>query len=154
MRKYGLCVIFLLLVLILVGCNKGESDNMYHQQSEAEFTMNYADKSISSSGITLAFLNKSSCCSYQYDDVYALEKNIDGEWCDVPPVNNISSLATAYIVLPGETVEHDVIWEPKYGSLSTGKYRISKRIEKLLFDEEDEIEKITDEIRVYLCFSL
>ncbi len=154
MRKCWLCVIILLLALSVVGCNKGDSDNMYHQQSETEFIINFADESISSTGITLTFQNKSSSYSYQFDDVYVLEKNTNGEWCALVPVNNISSLAVAYIVSPGEITEHEIMWETKYGNLSAGEYRISKRIETLTSDAENENGKIVDEYRAYVRFSL
>ena len=122
---------------------------MYYQQSETEFTIDFVDESLTSTGITLIFQNKSSSYSYQFDDAYALEKNIDDDWCAIVPVNDISSLAVAYIVLPGEITEYKIMWETKYGSLPAGEYRISKRIEKLTSNEE-----VVDDFQVYAYFSL
>lgn len=55
--------------------------------------------------------------------------------------------------LPEESIEHEVGWKNKYGSLSSGDYRIKIRMEKMISDGND-YNIMDGEYILYIPFSL
>ena len=63
-----------------------------------------------------------------YGEEFSIQRNMDGEWVDVPTIGEPAFIDIAYTITPGETTERQIDWEWLYGQLEPGEYRISKKI--------------------------
>ena len=154
MRKLGWFIFIgvLLVFVCLPGCNGTEGENTNDMQVN-ETVVSLQEGSLSSTGLVLIVENKSDNCAVQFDNAYGLEKYNDGQWEMVEPIREVAITAEAYVVLPGESVEHAVNWENRYGSLPTGDYRLNKRIETLQNDGED-FNDLVGDYHISVSFSL
>ena len=82
-----------------------------------------------------------------------MEKFVDGHWSAVEEIRDVAVTAVAHMLLPGESVEHTIKWENRYGSLPTGEYRIVKRIE-IVQNDGKEYDNLIDDYHMYVSFSL
>lgn len=153
MRKnWWIMFSLMLLVVCMTGCNEGKGENMNATQ-EKEAVVNIQEESLSSTGLVLIIKNETDDCAFQFDNAYSLEKFVDGHWNDVEQIRDVAMTAIAHTVLPGESIEHTVKWESRYGSLATGDYRLIKRIERVQDDGED-FNDVVGDYHMYVNFSL
>lgn len=95
----------------------------------AGVTMNIKEETVSSTGLTVAFENKSgNQCNY--GEYFCLEKKINEGWYQVPVAidGHYGFNDIGYDVASGDDGEWQVDWEWLYGSLDAGEYRIVKDI--------------------------
>ena len=66
---------------------------------------------------------------YGYEQWFIIERDENGEWKELPIINqNHSFTALGYIPKVDETIEMKADWEDLYGKLTSGKYRLVKKI--------------------------
>lgn len=149
-------IIFLgiLLIVCLTGCdNAKEAESQEEDVQDEEFVVSIQEDSLSSTGLVLIMENESDDCAFSFGEAYALEKQEDGNWEEIEPIREVAVIAIEYNVLPGESVEHTVNWDTKYGSLPEGDYRLVKQIEKRMDDGEDYNDSVGD-FYIYVSFSI
>lgn len=100
---------------------------------------------MSKTGATIILTNNSDYeISYGYgSSSLEIEYSMFNKWFMMLPKRNISTLAIGKIVKPKESVEITYDWKDKYGSLSSGNYRII--IDIMLSDESNS--SITEKYR-------
>ena len=82
--------------------------------------------SVSNTKLTLIIKNITPD-EYIFGESYTIEKQVDGEWCQLPYVTeNILWFAIGYILEGDSTREIEIDWTWSYGELSSGYYRITK----------------------------
>lgn len=88
------------------------------------------------SGVSLSFveykdnvvtvkLRNESGNDYEYGLYFALQKQIDGEWYEIPPVKDYAFTELAYSLPAGGSADLDCSLD-HYGKLDAGRYRIEK----------------------------
>lgn len=94
-----------------------------------EVTMNVKDGTVSTSGLTVIFENKSDKQGF-YGQDFLLEKNINGKWYQVPITlkGELAIPMIAYDLAPSDVNEWTVDWDIIYGRLDAGEYRIVKEV--------------------------
>lgn len=153
MRKTWWIIFSLILLLAcMTGCSEENGENMNAMQ-EKEAVVNIQEESISSTGLVLIIKNETDDCAFQFDNAYSLEQFVDGHWNVVEKIRDVAVTAEAHMLLPGESVEHTIKWENRYGNLPTGEYRIVKRIE-IVQDDGKEYDNLIDDYHMYVSFSL
>ncbi len=66
---------------------------------------------------------------YGYEQWFRIERDENGEWKELPIINqNHSFTALGYIPKVDETIEMKADWEDLYGELTSGKYRLVKKV--------------------------
>lgn len=92
-------------------------------------TMNVKDGTVSSSGLTVIFENKSDKQGV-YGEYFLLEKNINGKWYQVPVTldDELEFPMIGYDLAPSDVNEWTVDWGIIYGNLDAGEYRIVKYV--------------------------
>lgn len=111
-----------------------EITEIKHEPSEKpEWGIELTVENITQSGLTIV-------CSQTHVDVsgelftgshYTISKHVDGEWKEVeylPQENEVAWTDEAWIIPMDDQVKWNVNWGWLYGELSTGTYRIGKRI--------------------------
>lgn len=94
----------------------------------AGVTMVVAEGTVSSTGLTVTFVNKSNRNGV-YGEYFVLEKKSNGRWDQVPTViNNYGFTDIGYPLPPGSRRDWSADWSWLYGSLDRGEYRIVKEI--------------------------
>ncbi len=66
---------------------------------------------------------------------FVIEKNVDGNWNEVPYINpneNYAWTSEAWIIPKNERLAWDTNWEYLYGELSPGHYRIGKKVNDMI----------------------
>lgn len=137
MKNKGL-IIKLIIVGVLLGCiifyvssknyavvNLTSDNNEYVL---ANVVMKVKDDSVSKSGATIIITDKNEV-KYVYEEYYKLEKEIDNVWYELKPNDmyyNFNDMG--YVVNDDNTLEMNIDWSKTYGNLSSGKYRILKRV--------------------------
>lgn len=153
MRKNWWIIFSLVLLLVcMTGCSEKNGENTNDVQGK-EAVVNIQEESISSTGLVLIIKNETNDCAFRFDNAYSLEKFVDGHWSAVEEIRDVAVTAVAHMLLPGESVEHTVKWENRYGSLPTGEYRIVKRIE-IVQNDGKEYDNLIDDYHMYVSFSL
>ncbi|MDZ4133347.1 MAG: immunoglobulin-like domain-containing protein, partial [Dethiobacteria bacterium] len=135
-NKYlGFMLCIFLCAVFLAGCGQPGSEQGWEPTDYITVnnlegvTMTVREETVSSTGLTLAFVNNSDqqCI---YGEHYVLEKKINQGWYQVPVVveGDYGFDDIGYDLAPDEEKEWDVDWEWLYGSLDAGDYRIVKDI--------------------------
>jgi len=82
--------------------------------------------SVSNTKLTLIIKNIAPD-EYIFGESYTIEKQVDGEWRQLPYVTeNIAWIFIGYILEGDSTREIEIDWTWSYGELSSGYYRITK----------------------------
>lgn len=137
MKNKGL-IIKLIIIGVLLGCiiyyvssknyavvNLTPDNNEYVL---ANVIMKVKDDSVSKSGATVIITDKNEV-KYVYEEYYKLEKEIDNVWYELKPNDTYYNFNDmGYVVNDDNTLEMNIDWFKTYGNLSSGKYRILKRV--------------------------
>ena len=90
--------------------------------------MNIKEDSVSPTGLTVIFENNSDK-QVVYSDDFLVEKEIEGNWYQVPIIiDEYGFRDIGYELLPSENEEFTIDWDWLYGNLDTGEYRIVKKL--------------------------
>ncbi|MCL2475936.1 immunoglobulin-like domain-containing protein [Candidatus Bathycorpusculum sp.] len=125
----------ILFAITIAGCvvclsiisrnNELNSDPGPIPASEAVILEVKAD-SISNTKLTLIIKNIAPD-EYMFGSEYTIEKQVNGEWYQLPCVTeNIGWTSIGYILEGNSTREIEIDWTWYYGELSSGYYRITK----------------------------
>ena len=90
-------------------------------------TMILKDNTLTKSGATIIITDTNEI-KYTYEEYYKLEKRIDHVWYELKPNSNATFNEMGYLVDDNNELEMDIDWSKVYGNLTSGKYRIIKRI--------------------------
>lgn len=72
----------------------------------------------------------------QTGTTYFLEKEVDGTWQELGPLQDFGFEDVAIIIQKGEETEWEIDWSNGYGSLEAGKYRIGKEFGDYIASED------------------
>ncbi|MCK6206163.1 hypothetical protein KZX50_11975 [Bacillus infantis] len=141
MKRY-LWLFFLMAISLtfLPGCENEDSGQpvkttdwkptIYHTVDNFNgVTMTAKEGTVSRTGMTVILQNNSDKQGV-YGEAYLLEKNIGGDWYQVPfaEAGDRAFPSIGYDLGPSDVKEWDVSWEQFYGDLDTGEYRIVKEV--------------------------
>ena len=90
-------------------------------------TMNIKDNTLTKSGATIIITDNNKV-KYTYEEYYKLEKRIDHIWYELKPRGDAVFDEMGYLVDDNNELEMNIDWSKTYGNLTSGKYRIVKRI--------------------------
>ena len=90
-------------------------------------TMNIKENTLTKSGATIIITDNNKV-KYTYLKYYKLEKRIDHIWYELKPSGDVLFDEMGYLVDDNNELEMDIDWSKTYGNLTSGKYRIIKRI--------------------------
>ena len=90
-------------------------------------TMNIKDNTLTKSGATIIITDNNKV-KYTYEEYYKLEKRIDHIWYELKPSGDVLFNEMGYLVDDNNELEMNIDWSKSYGNLTSGKYRIIKRI--------------------------
>ena len=122
-------IVFLLGLSILAGCAEQPIPSTQIQHTQVEnVTIQISD--ISSSGATLV-ITDTNPEPYVYGEWFKLQKEVNGQWQDVPPVvDNYGFHEIGYLPNNKGEVTFVINWEWLYGKLPAGTYRIFKEVNR------------------------
>ena len=136
MKKKLISIILLLVSIILVACGNGnltETKNWKYTEYDTVnnfdgVSMNIKEGSVSPTEATVIFENNSNNQGVFSDD-FLLEKEIEGDWYQVPIIiDEYGFNDIGYELPPSEIEEFTIDWDWLYGSLDSGEYRIVKKL--------------------------
>ena len=136
MKKKLISIIVLIVSLILVACGNGNSTETNNwKKTEHDMvnnfdgvSMNIKEGSVSPTEATVIFENNSNNQGV-YSDDFLLEKEIEGDWYQLPTIiDEYGFNDIGYELLPWEIEEFTIDWDWLYGSLDSGEYRIVKKL--------------------------
>lgn len=132
-----------------VGDENKEEENMEKKLKPSAFDvvnnlegveMEIEENTVTPTGLTVIFNNETDkeCIFGEY---YILEKNVDGNWYEVPVIIDgvYAFESIGYNLEPSKTRTWSVNWEWLYGNLDPGEYRIVKDV--LIFREAGDYDK-------------
>ena len=90
-------------------------------------TMKLKDNTLTKSGTTIIITDNNEI-KYTYEEYYKLEKRIDHILYELKPNSDVFFNEMGYLVDDNNELEMDIDWSKTYGNLTSGKYRIIKRI--------------------------
>lgn len=90
-------------------------------------TMNIKENTLTKSGATIIITDNNKT-KYTYEEYYKLEKRIDHIWYELKPNSDVIFNEMGYLVDDNNELEMNIDWSKTYGNLTSGKYRIIKRI--------------------------
>lgn len=90
-------------------------------------TMKLKDNALTKSGATIIITDNNKV-KYTYEEYYKLEKRIDHVWYELKPNSDVFFNEMGYLVDDNNELEMNIDWSKTYGNLTSGKYRIIKRI--------------------------
>ena len=90
-------------------------------------TMNIKENTLTKSGATIIITDNNKV-KYRYEEYYKLEKRIDHIWYELKPSGDVLFNEMGYLVDDNNELEMNIDWSKTYGNLTSGKYRIIKRI--------------------------
>lgn len=90
-------------------------------------TMNIKENTLTKSGATIIITDNNKV-KYTYEEYYKLEKRIDHVWYELKPNSDVLFNEMGYLVDDNNELEMNIDWSKTYGNLTSGKYRIIKRI--------------------------
>ena len=90
-------------------------------------TMNIKENTLTKSGATIIITDNNKV-KYIYEEYYKLEKRIDHIWYELKPSGDVLFNEMGYLVDDNNELEMNIDWSKTYGNLTSGKYRIIKRI--------------------------
>ena len=122
-------IVFLFVLSILTGCAEQPIPSTQIQQTQVEnVTIQISD--ISSSGASLV-ITDTNPEPYVYGEWFKLQKEVNGQWQDVPPVvDNYGFHEIGYLPNNKGEVTFVINWEWLYGKLPAGTYRIFKEVNR------------------------
>ena len=89
--------------------------------------MNIKENTLTNSGATIIITDNNKV-KYTYEEYYKLEKRIDHIWYELKPSGDVLFNEMGYLVDDNNELEMNIDWSKTYGNLTSGKYRIIKRI--------------------------
>ena len=89
--------------------------------------MKLKDNTLTKSGATIIITDDNEI-KYTYEEYYKLEKRIDHIWYELKPRGDTVFNEMGYLVDDNNELEMDIDWSKTYGNLTSGKYRIVKKI--------------------------
>lgn len=92
-----------------------------------DVTMKLKENTLTNSGATIIITDNNEI-KYTYEEYYKLEKRIDHVWYELKPSGDVIFNEMGYLVDDNNELEMDIDWSKTYGNLTSGKYRIIKRI--------------------------
>lgn len=90
-------------------------------------TMELKENTLTNSGATIIITDNNKV-KYTYEEYYKLEKRIDHIWYELKPSGDVLFNEMGYLVDDNNELEMNIDWSKTYGNLTSGKYRIIKRI--------------------------
>ena len=90
-------------------------------------TMNIKENTLTKSG-AIIIITDDNKTKYTYEEYYKLEKRIDHIWYELKPSGDVLFNEMGYLVDDNNELEMNIDWSKSYGNLTSGKYRIIKRI--------------------------
>lgn len=90
-------------------------------------TMNIKENTLTKGGATIIITDNNKI-KYTYEEYYKLEKRIDHIWYELKPNSDVIFNEMGYLVDDNNELEMNIDWSKTYGNLTSGKYRIIKRI--------------------------
>lgn len=90
-------------------------------------TMNIKENTLTKGGATIIITDDNKT-KYTYEEYYKLEKRIDHIWYELKPNSDVIFNEMGYLVDDNNELEMNIDWSKTYGNLTSGKYRIIKRI--------------------------
>ena len=90
-------------------------------------TMNIKENTLTKSG-AIIIITDNNKVKYTYEEYYKLEKRIDHIWYELKPSGDVLFNEMGYLVDDNNELEMNIDWSKSYGNLTSGKYRIVKRI--------------------------
>ena len=90
-------------------------------------TMNIKENTLTKSGAAIIITDNNKV-KYTYEEYYKLEKRIDHIWYELKPSGDVLFNEMGYLVDDNNELEMNIDWSKTYGNLTSGKYRIIKRI--------------------------
>ena len=90
-------------------------------------SMKLKDNTLTKSGATIIITDDNEI-KYTYEEYYKLEKRIDHMWYELKLRGDAVFNEMGYLVDDNNELEMDIDWSKTYGNLTSGKYRIIKRI--------------------------
>ena len=90
-------------------------------------TMNIKENTLTKGGATIIITDNNKV-KYTYLKYYKLEKRIDHIWYELKPSGDVLFDEMGYLVDDNNELEMNIDWSKTYGNLTSGKYRIIKRI--------------------------
>lgn len=122
-RVFTLFLALVCAAALFIGCEKEEA---FASTPVENVTIRMFD--ISSTGATV-IIKDTNDEPYLYGEWYKLQKEIDGQWQDVPTViDNYSFTAIGYLPDENGEVKYDIDWQWLYGKLPAGNYRLWKEV--------------------------
>ena len=135
--KNKILIIKVLLVVIIFGVfiyylnslnnasvTLNKDNNEYNLK---DVTMKLKESTLTKSGATIIITDDNEI-KYTYEEYYKLEKRIDHVWYELKPSGDAVFNEMGYLVDDNNELEMDIDWSKVYGNLTSGKYRIIKRI--------------------------
>ena len=92
-----------------------------------DVTMKIKENTLTKSGATIIITDNNEI-KYTYLQYYKLEKRIDHVWYELKPNDDVFFNEMGYLVDENNELEMNIDWSKIYGNLTSGKYRIIKRI--------------------------
>lgn len=92
-----------------------------------DVTMKLKENTLTKSGATIIITDNNKV-KYTYEEYYKLEKRIDHVWYELKPSGDVIFNEMGYLVDDNNELEMNIDWSKTYGNLTSGKYRIIKRI--------------------------
>ena len=135
--KNKILIIKVLLVVIIFGgliyyLNSLNNASVTLNKDNEEYTlegvtMKLKDNTLTKSGATIIITDDNEI-KYTYEEYYKLEKRIDHVWYELKSRGDVFFNEIGYLVDDNNELEMDIDWSKTYGNLTSGKYRIIKRI--------------------------
>ena len=134
MRRIILVIAAMLILVSLTGCDTIKKiSNMIEVGEKVEHpyaSMNGAEVDVISAdnkSLTIKIVNKTDS-TWQSGNMkdYRLEKEKDCEWYEVNQIGEYANTMELMIFAPGEELTHTFNFADRYGTLTSGKYRVVK----------------------------
>ena len=136
-EKVKILIIKVLLVVIIFGgliyyLNSLNNASVTLNKDNEEYTlegvtMKLKDNTLTKSGATIIITDNNEI-KYTYEEYYKLEKRIDHIWYELKSKGDAVFNEMGYLVDDNNELEMNIDWSKTYGNLTSGKYRIVKRI--------------------------
>lgn len=124
-------VIYMVIVLVLTGCDKIKNEFDIGNKSDIEISqidvsLSIKEGTLKNTGAALVITNNSDK-DLEYGNPYEIEIKQNGNWYKI----NVELYFTmpAYSLKSKESKEIELNWENSYGKLSSGTYRIIKSVD-------------------------
>jgi len=87
-------------------------------------SMYVARGSVTPIGLRLSMINSNAEISFGHGVMFTIEQYLDGEWAQVPFINDVMWILPLLDVPPLATVDENISWAWMHGELPPGQYRI------------------------------